>query len=404
MACAKARNSKSTGGAKGKKKVAANKRPAHKPRRKKDVVQEWIYALDPAKIKVNDIILISDDEWGSKLSRFGSQSDYGHVALCTRPGMLFEAVLTGVMRRSVIGTFATRSDWIRVLRPRETLGANAQGLEVAYYAERMYGRPYSLIRAGFSVIDRINISDNGSTFCSRVVAEAYHDYGIDLVPGKLPSKVHPSMLLKSPALCDVTEQSIRKLGSVSHRHLFEEIVSIADQESPGDEMQMNRRVFKAIRRKLGAALPRPVLTLPDLWKWLATDAPEARAADATILEVLNREGFVDWYASWAQGVADQAQLFENIAKLAERAGFGPMTPDLELFSQQIREYLALDDTSLTARAATRDEFAQLAGHAPLSCLVYLRDKYLREYTLFERLNIANKRLLGAVIKATLPPT
>jgi hypothetical protein len=260
------------------------------------------------------------------------------------------------------------------------------------------------MRAGFSVIERINISDDGSTFCSRVVAEAYRDYGIDLLPGKPPSKIHPSMLLESPVLCDVTNQTVRKLGSIANRHLFEEIVSIADQELPGNEMQMNLRVFKAIRRRLGAALPRAVLTLPDLWKWLATDAPGARAADSPILEVLNREGFVDWYERWAQDVADHAQLFENFAKMAERAGFGPMTPDLDLFSQQIREYLALDDTSLHARAATRDQFARFAEHTPLSCFAYLRDKYLREYSLFERLNSANKRLLNAVVGPSTSPT
>lgn len=396
------KNRKSTGAARKKTRVATKRKPsAYKRTRDRGDVQEWIYALDPPKIKVNDIVLLSSDEWGSRLARLGTRSDYGHAALCTRPGMLFEAVPAGVMRRSVIGTFATRIEWIKVLRPRRPLGANAQGLQVAGYAERMYGRSYSLRGAALSVTG-INISDNGSVFCSRVIAEAYHDYGIDLIPGKYPAKVYPSMLLQSPALIDVTDQSIRKLGSETHRHLFEETISVADQDLPGDEMQMNRRVFKEIRRKLGGALPHVALTLPDLWKWLATNAPGARAADAAIFEILHREGFVDWYAGWAQDVADHARLFENIANLAERAGLGPMTPDVEEFIRQIQEYLALDDTSVGARRETRDEFAQMAERAPLSCLIYLRDKYLREYTLFERLNHANRRLLEAAVRSTSP--
>src|SRR5882724_7499086 len=167
MAWAMVKSRKSANAAKKKTRVAVRKPPAKKPPAKKRTqrehdVEEWIYALDPGKIKVNDIVLISTDEWSSRLVRLGTRSDYGHAALCTRPGMLFEAVPTGVMRRSVIGTFTTRREWIKVLRPRTPLGANAQGLQVAHYAERMYGRSYSRKRAALSVTECINISDNGS--------------------------------------------------------------------------------------------------------------------------------------------------------------------------------------------------------------------------------------------------
>ncbi len=361
---------------------------------------EVIYALEPGQIRVNDIVLISSTDWGSWIVRTGTLSHFGHAALCTRPGMLFEAVPTGVMRRSVIGTFTTRREWIKVLRPRRALGPNPRGLEVAHYAERMYGRAYSKRRAAVSVVPWVGVADDGSTFCSRVIAEAYQEYGIELIPGRHPSKVYPSMLLNSPVLQDVTDQSIRTLGSNADRHVFDEVVSTAAQELPGHEMQMNRQVFEAVRTALGDRLPGEVVSLPDVWQWLAMNSQDARAADAVVFATLDREGFVDWYAGWAQDVQDQAQLFENIAGLAERADREAKPPDLQEFTQQYREYLALDETSLTARKDTMDQFGQWAAATGLSTLTYLAGKYQREYAIFARLNRANTRLLQAVIAMT----
>lgn len=127
---------------------------------------------------------------------------------------------------------------------------------------------------------------------------------------------------------------------------------------------------------------------------------QAKVADATILQTLRSEGFVEWYERWVQDVADNAQLFENIASLAERAGHEPTPSDMQEFVQQYQEYLALDETSLRARKVTMDQFSVWAQATGLSTLVYLRDKYQREHATFERLNRANTRLLQALIKMT----
>ena len=361
---------------------------------------EVIYALDPAQIQVNDIVLISSTNFGSWIVRTGTLSKFGHAALCTRPGMLFEAVTTGVMRRSVIGTYSTRQEWIRVLRTRGPLGPNAQGLQVADYAERMYGRAYSIPRAAASVFPWIDVADDGSTFCSRVIAEAFHEYGVDLLPWRHHSKIYPNRLLESPHLLDVTDTAIRVLGSRSDANLFEEVVATANQEYPGAEMQMNRRVFEAIRRVLGDGLPDAVISLPDVCEWLSMSGEHAKIADPTILQTLRSEGYVEWYERWIQDVEDNAQLFENIASLVESAGQEPAPSDMQEFVQQYQEYLALDDTSLRSRKATMDQFSGWAHTTGLSTLEYLRDKYRREYATFERLNRANVRLLQALIKMT----
>jgi hypothetical protein len=361
-------------------------------------LEERIYALNPAQICVNDIVLISGADGGSIIVRTGTRSDYSHAALCTQEGMLIEAVPQGVMRRSVIGTFATRPEWLKVLRSRRPLGPNAQGLHLAHYAVRLYGRGYSMLGAITSVIEWIHLSEDGSTFCSRVIAEAFHDYGIDLLPGRPPAKVYPAMLLKSEHLIDVTSQSVRSLHAKTDRHLFEQVITTAEQELPGHDMQMNRRVFRAIRQALGKELSSDVASLADLWAWLAINCAQARSADPAILKILDNEGFVEWYARWAKDVAGNAQLFEGFAAQAERATQESMTPELQEFIQQFLEYLVLDDASLQARKTTMEQFVRWAEATQLSTFNYLSNKYQLEYGSFARLNRANHRLLDALSK------
>jgi hypothetical protein len=360
--------------------------------------EETIYALDPAQIRVNDIVLTSRAHLVASIVRARTSSNFSHAALCTRPGMLFEAVPGGVMRRSVIGTYVTHPEWVKVLRPRHALGVNSHGLQVAQYAERMYGRAYSIVRAVASVVDWIDIADDGSVFCSRVIAEAFRDYGVDLLPGTHPSKVYPSMLVDSMLLVDVSDTSVRTLGSKSQSHLFEEVVATAAEELPGDEMQMNRQVFTAIRRSLGNRFPSVVVSLPELWDWLAANSERARAVDPEILATLQSQGFVDWYKGWAEDVEGKAQLFENIAGLAERASKEPMPPDMDEFVQQYGEYLALSETSLLGRKDTMERFARMATETGLSTLIYFSDKYRREHAIFSRLHRANLRLFQAMTK------
>lgn len=228
--------------ARAKKKASREKET--KPRGGR--AQKWIYALNPMQIEVNDVVLLSRAGLTSWAIRNRTHSDFSHAALCTRDGMLIEAMPQGVMHRSVIGTYATRPEWIKVLRTKIPLGLSAEAQPLTFYAERLYGRAYSKIRAGTSIIGWIDIPDDGSTFCSRVIAEAFCDFGMDILPGTKLSKITPAMLLKSRELKDVTRQCIRKLGSETDRHLFDEVVETASQQSPGDEMEMNRRVFDSI--------------------------------------------------------------------------------------------------------------------------------------------------------------
>lgn len=259
--------------------------------------EEVIFALRPDSILVGDIILTSAAAVISYAIRRFTESDLSHAAICTRPGMLLEATGTGVLRRSAIGTYATRIDWIRVLRPKKPLAPNVHGLGIAECAESIYGHEYSVRGALACHFPVFGGSEDGGVFCSQLVAQAYLLYGLPLLLGKSPSQINPGMLLKSSELSDVTNSCIRRLGSVSDADVYKLVVETATQELPIVEMRMNRRAFDAIQERLGGRLPEQVQSLPELIIWLSASSSSdvVKRSDPVILEILEREDMFRWH-------------------------------------------------------------------------------------------------------------
>jgi hypothetical protein len=81
---------------------------------------------------------------------------------------------------------------------------NESGLNVEHYAEQKYEYKYSKIGAIATIVPRWTFDDPGAVFCSRLVAEAYAEYGLNLCPGKDLRKIKPGTLAKSPELDNVT--------------------------------------------------------------------------------------------------------------------------------------------------------------------------------------------------------
>jgi len=366
--------------------------------------EELIYALLPNSIQVNDIVLTSATgvvPWG--IRKF-TDSDFSHAALCTRPGMLLEAVTVGVMRRSVIATYASQPEWIKVLRPKMALPLDSHGLGVADYAEALYGRGYSLRGAAASKYSIIGPAAAGPVFCSQVIAQAFADYGINLIPGKRPCDIYPGLLLKSPELLDVTTSCIRKVGARSSPEQHDQIVAAAEQELPGSEMSMNRRAFKAIRKELGAALPDSIHSLTDVSIWLSIEqnSDVVNGADEIILSVLEREGMFQWLDEFSVGATSLAQTLEFAATAAEQSMNEPMNADIESLLDDLTETAQLGQSSLAGRAATKNDYANLASKTGLKTFDRLRGVYQRQFDDAERIHQARARIIAALGKR--PPT
>jgi len=364
--------------------------------------EDFIYALVPDAVQIDDIVLTSD--YGK--IRFGIRaltgSDFSHAALCTRPGMLFEAVPEGVMRCSVLGTFAPRPEWIRVLRPKIPLPPNKDGLRVADYAEALYGRAYSRRGAAASRFPILGTSRDGSVFCSQLIAQAFFDYGAPLVPGKPTAQIYPGLLLESAEVVDVTEDCIRKLGSTSDADLYNEVVATARQELPGAEMLMNRSAFEAVRKKMGQDLPEHIYSLTDLAIWLSQEfhTEVVKRSDPKILATIESEGMFTWYEAFSAKVQNDAVVLELVAKAAELVADEPINREIQALLDDLSEAIPIGEASLAARKTTAQEYAAIATRTGLQTFARLRDTYQRQYEDAERIHKAQMRIVEALRQRT----
>ena len=360
--------------------------------------EAFIYALRPGSINVDDVVLTSDFGTIPLGIRTFTGSDFSHAALCTKPDMLFEAVRDGVLRRSVLGTYAPREEWIKVLRPKRALPPNQRGLRVPDYAEALYGRAYSVRNAVASRFSGIGSADDGSAFCSMVIAEAFQSYGISLVPGKAPSQIYPGLLLTSPELMDVTSGCIRKLGSKSDSALYNCVVETAHHELPGAEMQMNRRVFEAAQNRMGKTLDRNIHSLTDLYAWLSLNftSPEARDLDAAMITTLETEGFFKWYDEFSARVQADAAAVELAADAAEASIHQRKDAAIQALIGDLKETEPMADASLRARKQTMEEYEELARRTSLRTFARLHGVYQRQYDDADRIHRAKKRVIAAL--------
>lgn len=312
--------------------------------------------------------------------------------------MLLEAVGTGVLRRSTIGTYAQRLEWIRVLRPKRPLTPNSQGLEIRDCAETSYGRAYGYRGALASRFPVFSAASEDGVFCSQVVAQAYLLYGVCLLPGRRPSEIFPGMLLDSPELSDVTDSCIRNLGSVSDVEAYNLVVKTASQKLPIDEMRMNRRTFDAIRKELGGALPESIRSLTELTIWLSAEfhSDLAKQSDPIILKILEREGMFEWHDQFRRNARWHITVYEWAADGFEASAHYPMSSEIEAFLPNLTDTDDLRRSSLQGRRATSQEYRYLANKTGLKIFERLSAIYREQYQDAERVHRAIDRMIDAL--------
>jgi hypothetical protein len=370
------------------------KRPTKKANKKPK--SKTIYALIPKRVLVDDIILISGKGILAAGIRAGTSSDFSHVAICTRPQMLLEATRkAGVKRSSVLGTYATKAKWIKVLRPNNPLPPNECGYGVSDYAERLYGRQYSVFGAIASRFAPLRSPDDGREFCSRVIAQAYSDYGINLVPGVAPAKIFPAMLEHSPELHDVTTTCVQELDSIKDSALYDQCISISATILVDSDMQMNNRVFKSIRTRLGGDIPKNIHSLTDLWKWLIDGSAAARKADPVIYQILQTEGFAN-YCDIAHTERElYVVIWELVTKYAETLPISP-GPDADKLVEEFSSGILLSESSLKSREITKGEYDAFIKASSLKTIRYLHGIFGRDYEFAKKAYSVHERFVKAL--------
>jgi uncharacterized protein YycO len=191
-----------------------------------------VYILDQNLISPGDVLLTSSPSgWESKAIRAATGAPFSHAALCVRYGQFIEAIGPGVCRLAIMATGARAKENIRLLRLSDRAVANAadKAKAAAQVGEQYLSRGYSVPGALGVKVAMLRDPERAGMFCSQLVARAYDEVGIQLVPGKTPEAIAPGDLLRSPLLRDVTAEALILLRTDEHPPYYLDDASLVER-------------------------------------------------------------------------------------------------------------------------------------------------------------------------------
>ena len=185
------------------------------------------FMLDPEKLRPGDIILSTERAIDSSIIRWSTWSDYSHAAIYLGDGLYAEAVDLGVRGRSVTTIV---KEHLKVIRLKGGPEAEDAARRAAGRIDHYYHLPYALGSALMALFGRVPSADERALFCSQLVAQAYQDVGVAVVPGQLPVKISPQMLATSPLFEDVTASTAFRTRAVAEHLLRKDFETLGDRE------------------------------------------------------------------------------------------------------------------------------------------------------------------------------
>lgn len=256
-----------------------------------------IYALDPAQLQINDVVLTSQRGVFSALIRAVTRSKFSHAAVVTRHGSLIEAVMRGVVRRSLVGVWTSRREWICVFRPPSGVAlVSPDRQSMSTVAEEGFANPYSLLGAAGTKLTWLKALRGQGYFCSELVAVAFAKCGYP-VAREAPHAVNPELLRSAGYLDDVTASCVRILERPQEDWRL--VLDVSKVDHPAGEARMLRRTFRALKAGLSLRLlPKELQSTPAIIGWLMcqdTTQPGVAIADATVSRVLEYGGYTRWF-------------------------------------------------------------------------------------------------------------
>ena len=193
------------------------------------------YIVSRENLKVGDIILMFSGGLGSKLISKSTGSQYSHVMIWC-DDYCVHAVPEGIYSINIDRVLVSEHDYIKVIRYE---GGSGLG-KVVEYAKNKIGSLYSKVEA-VKVKAYPELANKNVQFCSRLVAQAYHQAGIEIVDD--PDFCSPGDIEKSGLLTEVgnivdlaSERQIKFAKSVDPRKI--------EQSSMYDFLNPTFDVFK----------------------------------------------------------------------------------------------------------------------------------------------------------------
>jgi uncharacterized protein YycO len=256
---------------------------------------ELLNYVDSSKLRPGDILLSTDpDSAVSNAIRKTTRSRYSHAAIFIGNGEFVEAVGLGVHRFLVDSTAVGNRENVLFLRLKDSVPqAQSIALLAGRKAENYVARRYWLPGAVASRLPAVNLKQRGKFFCSQLVAQAFHEAGLELLDNVKSHKVMPGKLLKSRHLTDITDEVLLPPEPAKRWRPADRLdgrmrLTIHDREV-AVRQQVDDRVNKLLRNE-GIESDRG---LDHVLKILReTDNVELRQRlDLSVVQVLREEGY-----------------------------------------------------------------------------------------------------------------
>lgn len=156
--------------------------------------------FNPHLIQPGDIVLTTTPERLSRKIRTVTGADISHAMICVARSSVIDSTGDGVHARNLRRIIIEAGCAAHVLRPSTPLTPD-QVHAVVSWARGAVGTRYTVLEAGKSVL--AGLVPGRRQFCSRLVAQAYREAGMNLVWDA--DFCHPGELLKSPMLVEVPD-------------------------------------------------------------------------------------------------------------------------------------------------------------------------------------------------------
>lgn len=154
----------------------------------------------PRLIQPGDIVLTTTPERLSRKIRTATGADISHAMICVAKSSVIDSTGDGVHARNLERIVLDAGCAGHVLRPLKSLTAD-QLRAVISYARAAVGTRYTMLEAGKSVL--AGLVPGKRQFCSRLVAQAYREAGVDLASDA--DFCHPGELLTSQLLIEIPD-------------------------------------------------------------------------------------------------------------------------------------------------------------------------------------------------------
>lgn len=292
------------------------------------------YVLDLTKLQPYDIILTKGKGIISKSIRLVTKGEYSHAIICRCNTSIAEATMDGgVFSASPQRLSFDNLDDCKVLRLNRALSAEEQ--------ERLRMFIGSLMTSKYSIREAVRTKRFNKTkfrakeklqFCSRFVAQAYQQIGINLVNN--PDYCSPEEINKSDALITVENHL---------RPMTEEDLAI--QKKPNMVIINQKETYKWLDKAISLAKEKkdyPISTINDVLNFLLTH----QQYDAEISTYIKETNYLEQYKD-DEKANPERYSFQGIGSINMDIEVGILNSMIKHFMHEYNTYKAmLKDNSL----------------------------------------------------------